>query len=106
VRPTPRHRRHRWTRAHAPLDRRSGQRDLVELNIAAAGGRKVGDLGAVDGAEIAEKLPEADIEALRRIRGAAPEMHRRRRRQGDFGQRSSVVAQEGELVERDRSSPL
>ena len=82
-----------------------GQRDFVELNIAAAGGGQRGDLGAIDRGKIAKEFFRTVIDAGDRIAAAAPKMHGRRRRQGRFRHRLGVVAEKTELIERDRPLP-
>src|SRR5205085_2539015 len=75
---------------------------LIELHIAAAGGRKRGDLLPIDRGEIGEEGLDITISARVGEVAAAIEMHGGRRRHRNLRRHPRDVAQEDELVERQR----
>ena len=77
-------------------------RDLVELDVAAAGLDQSRDLLAEDPRQVGEESFDVRVGVAAREIGAAVEMHRRRRRQRDLRRRLGDAAQELELVERQR----
>ena len=94
---------------HALANRRIAQerdRDLVELDVAAAGLRQVRDLLGKDRGKIGEERVHVRIDATVGEVRAAVEMHGRGRRQGDLGRHARHVFQELELVERERTRAL
>ena len=64
-----------------------GERHFIELNIAAARRGKIGNLGAIDCGQVAEKIARAVIDAEISIPTATLEMHGRQRRQCHLRQR-------------------
>ena len=79
-------------------------RDLVDLQVAAAGLHQVGDLLREHGDEIGEEALGIGIGAARGEVGEPQEVHGRGRRQRDLGRDAGGVAQEHELVERERTA--
>ena len=67
-----------------------GKIGVVELQVAQAARRKIGDLGAIGGGQIVVEILKARIDRLADRLAPAAEMQHRRRRDADFGVR--VVA--------------
>ena len=81
------------------------ERHFVELEVAGAARGEVGDLLAIDGDQIGEELLGVGIGARVDPGGAAPEVHRRRRRQRDLRRAPRRAREEVELGARDRAAP-
>ncbi len=96
-------------RDHLATDRRIAQhrqRNLVELDIAAASACKIGNLVMKHFGQIGKESVYVRVDRPLGIIAAAIEMHGGRRRQRDLGHEAAVtcgeIAQERELVERER----
>ena len=79
-----------------------GERDFVELHVAAAGAREVGDLGLVYLAEVGEEFDRVAVDPAIGVVGEAVQVHGRGRRHRDLDRAARNPLRELELIERDR----
>ena len=94
--------------AHLRAQRRIaqiGEVDLVDLQVAAAGRREVGDLLAIDAARGRRRSRHVRIGGRVDRLAPAAEMHDGRRRDGDLRRRARDRSEVTEIVDEDRLRP-